>query len=329
MLKCMLKSIFVFFIYFLSLPVMAVVLKVGVLAPDGTTWATNLKKLGKEISKATEGNVKIKYYFGGAQGDEEDVLRKVRIGQLHGGVFTGKTLGEIYGDFRVLEVPFNFKGNRDKAKQALIDLEPHLNAGFKQQGFINLGLSEIGSVYFVSKTPITKLDDLKGIKIWAWQGDKLVDAFVSEMKLVSVPLALPDVLSSLSTGIIGAAYAPPLAILALQWNTKVTHLLDLPLSYSFGAFLIGEKAFKKIDKKYQSTVIEIANKHIKKINDGNSEDNKQAMMGLKLSGIKFTKMTDEDIKTADGLRKNLLKKLNGPLFSSKSLELLEKSIQGK
>jgi TRAP-type C4-dicarboxylate transport system substrate-binding protein len=307
----------------------AVKIKVGVLAPDGTTWATNLKKLSKEISKATDGKVKIKYYFGGSQGDEEDVLRKVRVGQLHGGVFTGKTLGEIYGDFRILEVPFNFKGDREKAKKALKDLGPHLNAGFKKKGFINLGLSEIGSVYFVSKKPISKLDDLKGIKIWAWQGDKLVDTFVNEMKLVSVPLALPDVLSSLSTGIIGAAYAPPLAILALQWNTKVTHLLDLPLTYSFGAFLLGQKGFNKIPKKYQSKVIEIAQKHIQKINDGNSNDNKQAMMGLKLSGIKFTQLPKEDIKVADELRKKILQKLNGPLFSKKSLELLEKSLQGK
>lgn len=307
----------------------AVKLKVGVLAPDGTTWATKLKKLSKEISKATEGNVKIKYYFGGSQGDEEDVLRKVRVGQLHGGVFSGKTLSEIFADFRVLEVPFNFKGDREKAKKALKDLTPYIDSGFKKNGFVNLGLSEIGSVYFVSKKPISKLDDLKGIKIWAWQGDKLVDAFVKEMKLVSVPLALPDVLSSLSTGIIGAAYAPPLAILALQWNTKVTHLLDIPLTYSFGAFLLSKKGFNKIDKKYQNKVLEISRKYIAEINDGNYQDNQQAMMGLKLSGIKFTKLADEDIKVADELRKNLLKKLNGPLFSEKSLKLLEKSIQGK
>ena len=304
-------------------------LKVGVLAPDGTTWATNLKKLSKEISKATEGKVKIKYYFGGAQGDEEDVLRKVRLGQLHGGVFTGKTLGEIYGDFRILEVPFNFKGKREKAKKALADLTPHLNEGFKKKGFISLGLSEIGSVYFVSKKPINKLNDLKGIKIWAWQGDKLVDAFVNEMKLVSVPLALPDVLSSLSTGIIGAAYAPPLAILALQWNTKVTHLLNLPLTYSFGAFLLGEKAFNKIDKKYQAKVIEISQKYIQEINEGNYNDNQQAMMGLKFSGIKFTELSEEDIEVADTLRKKMLQKLNGPLFTTKSLKLLERSLQGK
>ena len=309
-----------------SLPSLAVTLKVGVLAPDGTSWARNLKKLGKEIKKATDGSVKIKYYFGGAQGDEEDVLRKIRVGQLHGGVFTGKTLGEIYGDFRVLEVPFNFKGDRQLAKKTLKAMGPYMDKGFKEKGFINLGLSEIGSVYFVSKKPITKLDDLKGLKIWAWQGDKLVDAFVKEMKLVAVPLALPDVLSSLSTGVIGAAYAPPLAIIALQWNTKVTHLLNLPLTYSFGAFLLGEKGFKKIDKKYQNKVVEISKKYIRQINDDNFKDNEQATMGLKLSGIEFTTMQEADIEVADKLRGQLVKKLTGPLFSPEVVKLLEQSV---
>ena len=78
---------------------------------------------------------------------------------------------------------------------------------------------------------------------------------IESMNLISVPLPLPDVLSSLSTGIIDAAYAPPLGILSLQWNTKVSHLIDFPLSYSIGAFLIGEKAWKKISPENQKIVL--------------------------------------------------------------------------
>ena len=67
--------------------VQAARLKVGVLAPEGTNWAKNMKKMAKEVKKATDGEVKFKFYFGGSQGDEVDVLRKVRINQLQGGVF--------------------------------------------------------------------------------------------------------------------------------------------------------------------------------------------------------------------------------------------------
>ena len=98
---------------------MGATIKIGVLAPEGTSWAIALKKMAKEVKKETKGKVKFKIYFGGAQGDEPDVLRKIRVGQLHGGMFTGKTLGDINGDVRVMELPFTFYHDRKKALKTL------------------------------------------------------------------------------------------------------------------------------------------------------------------------------------------------------------------
>ncbi|MFZ8933090.1 MAG: TRAP transporter substrate-binding protein DctP, partial [Bacteriovoracaceae bacterium] len=136
---------------FLSLSVSAKTFKVGVLAPEGTAWSENLKKLTKEVKKATEGRVKFKIYYGGAQGDEPDVLRKIRVRQLHGGVFTGKTLGDINGDVRVIELPFTFIDNREKAWKTLTGMKDFFNETFENKGVKNLGFFEIGQVYFVSQ----------------------------------------------------------------------------------------------------------------------------------------------------------------------------------
>ena len=102
-------------------------IKIGVLAPEGTNWAMHMKKMGKEIKKKTEGKVDFKFYFGGSQGDENDVLRKVRINQLQGGVFTGKTLGDISGDVRVVEIPYTFGGDGKKAWSTVEKLTPYFN----------------------------------------------------------------------------------------------------------------------------------------------------------------------------------------------------------
>ncbi|MGB0454660.1 MAG: TRAP transporter substrate-binding protein DctP [Bacteriovoracaceae bacterium] len=322
-MKPMRYLITILFFMALTFDSYALRIKVGVLAPEGTSWSNNLKKLAKEIKKATDGKVKIKYYFGGAQGDEEDVLRKIRVGQLQGGVFTGKTLGEIYPDFRALEIPFNFKGDRELAKKTLAEVEKRMTEGFTSKGFANLGLTEIGSVYFVSKKPIRNLGGLKGLKIWSWQGDKLVDHFIDEMNLVGVPLSLPDVLSSLTTGIIEAAYAPPLAILALQWNTKVKYLVDFPLTYSFGAFLISQKAFKKISPEHQKKIIEISKKYIQNINDENHKANTESLAALKSSGIEFIKFPQKDIEEAIKVRGKLIKRMQGKMISKEMINFVE------
>ena len=88
------KLFFIFSLFFCgSLFAAPVTLKLALMAPEDTSWAKNLKSMAKEVSDATKGRVEFKIYFGGSQGDEPDILRKIHINQLHGGIFTGKTLG--------------------------------------------------------------------------------------------------------------------------------------------------------------------------------------------------------------------------------------------
>lgn len=310
-----------------SLPVHAKTLKVGVLAPEGTAWSQNLKLLSAKVKEVTGGKVKFKIYYGGAQGDEPDVLRKIRVGQLHGGVFTGKTLGDINGDVRVMELPFTFIDDREKAWKTLSELSSYFNKKFEEKGFVNLGFFEIGQVYFVSQKKTDNLESLKGIKIWSWQGDELVTSLVNSMNLVSVPLPLPDVLSSLATKIVEAAYAPPLGIVALQWNTKIKYIIDFPLAYSVGAFLVDKKEWNKISAEHRKAILDIGNTYIAKVNTANVKDNKDALASMKELGIEFLEFPKKDLNLAKSYRADVVKKLTGNLFSKEALTKLEAELK--
>jgi TRAP-type transport system periplasmic protein len=298
-------------------------IKLAVLVPEGTTWGNSLKKLAKEVETVTQNEVSFKVYYGGVSGDEPDVLRKIRIGQLHGGIFTGKTLGDIYGDVRAMEIPFTFYDKQNKASAALTKLTPQFNQGLKTKGFVNLGFYEVGQVYVVSTKKISNLNELKGIKIWSWEGDKLVEAMINSLQLVSVPLALPDVLSSLSTGIIDAAYAPPLAILALQWHSKVKYLVDFPTAFSIGALLVSDKTWGKIKPEHQNKIMELSKKFVAEANSKSIQENQQARDQLKKLGIQFTSFPAEDYKKAAGARGNVINQVKETYISSKVIQVLD------
>lgn len=317
------KKIFFSISLFIAMDIQAATIKVGVLVPEGTGWAKNIKKMTKEIKEATKGNVDFKIYYGGSQGDEQDVLRKIRIGQLQGGIFTGKTLGEINGDVRVLELPFNFNHNEDKALKTMQAMAPFFNQKFEKNNFKNLATFGIGQVYFVTLKKIHDLNSIKSLKIWLWDGDQIVTTLFDSMKLIGVPLALPDVLSSLSTGIIESAYAPPIGVVALQWNTKVKYMVDFPISYSIGAFVITSQAWSKLSVVDQKIVQEISKKYESEINIGNKKDNVDALNAMKEQKIEFVKFSDADIKNAQGYRKEVIRKLKGRLFSDEALKKLE------
>ncbi len=304
-------------------------IKIGVLVPEGTGWAKIIKKMTGEIKEATKGNVEIKIYYGGSQGDEQDVLRKIRIGQLHGGIFTGKTLGDINGDVRVMEIPFNFNQNREKALRTLQALTPFFNANFEKNKFKNLATFEIGQIYLVSQKKLPDLNSTKSVKIWSWEGDPLVNKMMEVMQLIGVPLALPDVLSSLTTGVIDAAYAPGIGIISLQWNTKIKYVIDFPISYSIGAFVITSDSWAKINPADQKIVSEISKKYEGEINTTNLKDNEDAFNSMRAQKIEFLKFSDADIKQAQSYRQEIIKKLQGKLFSNIALEKLEAELKKK
>lgn len=298
-------------------------IKLATIVPKGTNWAKTLTHMTKEIKKKTDGKVRFKVYYGGVQGDEPDVLRKTKIGQLHGGIFTGKTLGEIFPDVRAIEIPFNFYHNETKAMRAIKENSSYFNENFEKKGYKNLGFYGIGKVYVVSTKKVSSITEMKGIKMWAWEGDPIIEAMMKSLGLVSIPLALPDVLTSLSTNMVESAYAPPLGILALQWQSKVKYLINFPTAYTIGAFLISNKRWNKIKPAHQLIVQEIAKKYIDEANKFAIEDNKAATAQLKKLGVEFVDFSKADLAKAEEIRKNVISKLQGKVLSKEIIQKIE------
>jgi len=300
--------------------------KVATLLPDGTKSAQVLKELGQEIEKQTAGQWKIKFFFGGSQGDEGDVLRKIRIGQLQGGVFTGRTLGEINGDIRVMELPFNFKHDRTKGLKALNNLSSFLAQGCNKNKMHSFGFFELGPIYLGLTKKATSISELHGIKLWSWEGDQLVASIIKTMGFVSVPLPLPDVLTALSTGMVEAAYAPPLGMVALQWSSKIKYLADYPLSYSVGSFLLDLKEWEKIPAADKIKIEKISQEKINDITAANISENQEALSTIKAMGVEFVPFPDSDVLIGEEVRKKTIENLRGKIFSEKALELLQKEL---
>src|ERR1041384_1598673 len=62
-----------------------VTIKLGTMAPDGSTWHLLLKDMGEKWAADSGGKVKVKIFPGGIQGNEGDVIRKMKLGQLQAG----------------------------------------------------------------------------------------------------------------------------------------------------------------------------------------------------------------------------------------------------
>jgi len=289
-------------------------IKLATLAPEGSPWMNTFRKVSDEIKRKTEGKVKLKAYPGGVLGGDRDMLRKIRIGQIHGGGFTGMGLGSVNRDIFVMEIPFLFQ-NYGEVDHVLGKIDDQFRKGFEKKGYVLLNWSEIGFVYMLSNVPITSVKDIKGTKVWLWEGDPIASPVLRKAGVTPIPLGIPDVLMALQTNLIDVVYASPLAAIALQWFTKVKYMTNLPLIYSLGGVLVSKRMFGKIPSNLQKIVKEVFEYHSSLLNKRTRRDNDEAIRVMAKQGIKLVTPTDEETEEFKRISNEAIDELGNKVFS--------------
>jgi len=321
------KKILLLFIFLNFALAQEYLIKVATIAPDGSTWINVLREYDAQIRKESNGRIGFKIYAGGVAGDEIDVLKKIRIVQYHAGGFTGVGIGEIAPNVRVLDSPFLFK-NYDEVDHIYQKFSDELEKEIEKGGFVLLGWAEVGFVYTFTKTPVYGIEDLKKIKMWAWQGDPIAEVAYKVIGITPVPLSVTEVLTSLQTGLIDGVYGSPLAILATQWFTKVKYMHNVPITDASGALLISKKYFDSLPKDLQEILLRNGKKYMRKLVELTREENQKAIETLKKNGIIITNPPSKKLlEEYDEIGKKARRMLVGRLFSEEWLNKIEKALE--
>ena len=298
-------------------------IRLATLAPDGSSWMKILGKGSAEIETKTEKRVVIKYYAGGVQGDERDVVRKMNLGQLDGGAFTSVGLSMIDESIRVLELPRLF-ASAEELDYVADKMWPYFQKKFEAKGFRLQDRGEVGWIYIMSKEELTSIDAVKKQKIWMWGDDGLVKAMYTKLGISGVPLGVPEVEPALTTGRINACYGSPLAAVALQWNTKVKYMTSMPISFAIGATVVKLDTIKKISAEDQTMITKIAKGMSKTLRKQIRKDNESAKKQMERKGVKITESPADMIAAFDKAADAVWKDLTGKMYSKAELDLVLK-----
>lgn len=321
------KKIFLLAILMLiSFSAVAQEIKLAIVAPEGSTWMNILHEWDKALQTKTQNRLKLTIYSGGVAGDEKDVIRKIQIGQLHAGGFTGFGLGIIYPPVRLFELPLFFKSYAE-VDYVTKKLQQQIEAGLSQKGYILLGWAEAGFVNIFSNTPIKSQKDMQGIKMWEWEGDPLAKAMFEAFKIVPVPLSLVDVMTALQTKMISAVYAPPLGAIAMQWQSKTKYVTDLNLADSTGAILMSKREFDKIAPADQKILMDTAREYCKKLVQSSRLDNEKSIAALKKQGLQFVKVDPKEEENLRAVSSKVWDALAGKLYPPQLLADAKKYLE--
>ena len=302
-----------------------VVIKMAAIAPQGTNIANVFEEIGKQVWEKTNHEVAFKIYWGGVQGDEKDVLRKMKLGQLQGGGFMGSTLGTIVPEVRVTEIPYVF-WNSGEVDYVRSQLESSMTKQFADKGFVVLGWMDLGFIYSFSKVPITSLEVARKQKWWVMEGEPMGRAMFDALSISPISLSLSDVATALSTNLIDCAPSTPFGAVAFRWYTRFKYMDGFPSTSILGATLINKDTWDKISPGSQKIILDIARKEHENIVRTMRQDNAKSLVLLKKSGVRVVSRDEGNAKEYDyvlAAAKKARESLIGKLYSR---ELLDRTL---
>ncbi len=297
-------------------------IKFATLAPKGSTWMNNFEAMAKEIRAKTDGDLRIRFYPNGVQGDELDVIRKMRAGLLHAGAMTANGLGEIQKEVLIFQLPRMFR-TYEELDYVRNYLREDLDKAFMEAGYVLIGMGDIGFYYIFSDQPITNIADLRSptVKMWVRTTDKIGLEFYKRAEIATVPREVTQVISSLYSGQLNTVTVSPYVTIALQWHDKFKYMTNLPVSVGVGATVITKDKFEQLTPEQQKVLREVGDQYQSDLIARIRKDNERAVEALqKKAGLQIVEFEDDAREAWDVIAAETHKALVGQIYSQEFLD---------
>lgn len=267
--------------------------RLGTLAPRGSSYYKHLQAMGEEWRQAPGGGVLLTIYPDGTMGSEADMVRRMRLGQLQAGMVTAVGLAEIELAVSGLQnLPLMFR-SLEEVDYIGEKLRPMLEKRLEDKGFVVLFWGDTGWVRFFSKQPVIRPDDLRKSKLFVWTGNAADVDIYRSVGLNPVPLETVDILPNLQTGLINAVPLPPSIALASQVDAAAPHMLDLAWAPLVGAAVITKKTWEAIPPEGRDALRKAATEAGKLIKADGRRESVESVEAMRKRGLRVHALTPD------------------------------------
>jgi TRAP-type C4-dicarboxylate transport system substrate-binding protein len=274
-----------------------VTVKLGTLAPNGSTWHKLLQEMAERWGKESGGKVKLRIYAGGAQGSEGDMVRKMGVGQLQAASITNVGMHDVVKEPQALSVP----GMIDSAAEfeaVFAQVEPKLTKLVEAKGYVPIQWSQVGPIRIFCDEPYKSIASFGDAKMFAWDGDPgSVEAWKAA-GFRPVVLSSTDMIPSLQTGMIDCFANAPLYVLTARLFERAPNMLDVSWGYLYGATLVRKDTWEKIPADVRPKLLAIAQELGKKVDAEVKRSNEDAVAAMRKQGLTVVDVNDAEFRAA-------------------------------
>lgn len=300
------------------------VIRIATLAPRDSSFMREFMRLDKRLRKETGGAVKFKLYASGVAGDETDVLRKMRAGQLDAAMITSDGLGLVLPAVNVLRAPGVVTTYKQLEAVQKVML-PEFDKSFEEEGFKLVAWGEAGAYRYFSREPVHEPSDIRKMRPWLWPSSPIMQETWRAIGATPVPLGMGEVYGAIQTKMVDLVESTAIAYVALQWHTTdLAYVTEETSGVLIGAWVMGKKVFEGLDPVARDTLMRLANENNEAVRLQTRKADLQAYKRLVQRGLKVAKLTPAGAKRMEEVREEVRKRMTGRVYSAALLERVQK-----
>jgi TRAP-type C4-dicarboxylate transport system substrate-binding protein len=295
-------------------------IRLATLLPSGTSYHHSLQEMGAKWKQATNGGVALTIYADGTMGSEDEIVRRMRVGQLQAAVLTVAGLSEIDASVGALQkMPLVYR-SLEEAAYVRAKLAPDLNRRLAEKGFVVLFWTDGGWVRFFSKEPGMVPQDFKKMKIFVTAGDVTQSELYKSAGFSPVLLEWSDVLTSLQTGMVDALPTIPLHALTNQFYLSTHHMLEVNWIPLVGALIMTKKSWDALPPDQREAMLKAAAECGQQFQANNRQENQEALEAMQKRGLQVHPVSKEQEQEWRRFSESLYPEIRGKIVPADTFD---------
>lgn len=268
-------------------------LKAGHSQTEEHPYHVAMVELAKNVSERTDGKVNIEIFPLNQLGAERELTEALTLGTADMSISSTAPLANFYPQIGIVDMPFLFE-SREHAYNVLdSEIGQGLLAGLEDAGLMGLAWGENGFRHITnSKHPITKPEDLQGLKIRTQENQIHLDAFEA-LGAQPTPMAWNEALTALQQGVVDAQENP--LIIADTYKLHESNQVYMTLTghiYSPAVVLFSKPVWDTLPAEYQEILQEEAKKAGDKIRELGTQADTDSLEVVKAAGVEVIEDID-------------------------------------
>ena len=323
------RALLAFLLSFVSLALAAPAeagqtLRIATLVPKNSSWGKVFRVWQKAVKAKTNGELELDVYYNGVSGMEDNMVGKMKSGQLDGALLSSAGLSNVYRDVMVLQLPGMIRdwSTLDKVRKAM---DADVRQGFGASGFTLLAWSDVGLVREFSRGfEPRRPSDIKGKRPLVWRGDPITPVLYATIgSVVPIPLSPAEVLPALRTGNVDYLLAPALAAEQLQWTPYLDYVSRHVTAVAIGGTIVRSDKLERMPADVRETFSSL-NEKMEKMQAARVRSDDDASYQRLSKSSKVISLTPAELAAWQTVMKEAVRRLSQGTFPAEKIEKVKK-----